>query len=75
MLQVPAHRPREDCLLQITAFGDELFHLVAMRDARYILLDDRPGIQLVGYVMAGGADQLDAALERRMIWPRTAECR
>ena len=41
-----------------------------MRDTRDILLDNRPGIQLVGYVMTGGADQLDAALERGMLMMR-----
>src|SRR5436309_2628109 len=41
-----------------------------MRDPNHILLDDRTIIKRLGDIVAGGTDQLDAALECLVIRPR-----
>ena len=42
----------------------ERVDVVAVRDADDVLLDDRPGVELLGHVVRGRADQLHAALAR-----------
>ena len=60
MLQVPAESAGENNALKIAALGDQVFHLVAMGDPGYVLLDDGAVIESLGDVMAGGSDELDA---------------
>src|ERR1700733_14660069 len=72
-VQVPAHGAGEYDALQIAAAGDEVFDLVAVRDAGHLLLDDGAVIEQVGDVMAGGADQLDAARMGCVIRPGSGE--
>ena len=69
-VEVPAHGAGEDHALQVAAPGDEIFHLVAVGDARHVLLDDGAVVEHLGDVVAGGADELDAARVGRMIRPR-----
>ena len=73
MVQVPLHGAREDHALQIAALLDEAWKLVVLRDARDVLLDDGAFVQLLGDVMAGCADQFDAALEGRVVRARAGE--
>src|SRR5438445_439013 len=66
-LQVPAHGAGEHDALEIAAARDQIVHLIAVGDARHILLDDGAVVEHLGDVMAGGADELDAAAMRRVI--------
>src|SRR5581483_4638981 len=74
-VEVPAHGPREHHALKVAATRDQIFHLVPMRDAGYILFDDRTVVQHLRHVVAGGSDQLDSPRMRRVIRPRTRERR
>ena len=64
---MPAHRPRKHNALQVTAPRHQILHLVAMRNPRHILLDDRPLVEHLGHVVAGRANQLYAARVRRVV--------
>src|SRR5256885_7067463 len=75
VLDVPAYGAREDHTLHVAAFAHHVFERVSVGDAGDVLLDDRPFVQHLGHVMAGGADQLHPALERAMIWLRSDERR
>src|SRR5581483_2704762 len=75
ILDMPAHRARQHRLLQLAPFLQQIVELVAVRDAAGRLLDDRPVVELLGHVVAGGADQLDAALVRLVIRLRADERR
>ena len=75
MLEMPADRPGERSALHIAALLNQISNLVAMRDSQDILLDNRTLVQFVRNVMAGCADQLDAALECRVIWARACKGR
>jgi hypothetical protein len=61
MLEVPAHGAGEDDAFKVASARDEVFDLVAMGDAGYILLDDRSVIEEAGDVVACRADKFDAA--------------
>src|ERR1019366_4872574 len=65
MFQVPGYRARQDDALQVAALADEIFHLLAMRDAHHVLFDDGAIVQHRGHVMAGGADQFGPAVKCR----------
>src|SRR5215472_7868436 len=65
-----SYSAREDDFFQIAAFADQVFHRVAVRDAHHILFDDGTIVEHFGDVVTGGADQLDAALERLMVGTR-----
>jgi hypothetical protein len=70
VFDVPADGAGEDDFFEVAAFTDKVFDSVAMRDANYILLDDGTIVEDFGDVMAGCADQFDAALEGLMVWAR-----
>jgi len=70
-----ANRVSEGLALDIPTLAHEIFDLVAMTDRGHALGDDRPGIQLGGDVMSGGADELHAALVRSQIGASTSEGR
>src|ERR1700710_3285993 len=69
------HRPRQHAAFDVAALANQILRRVAMADALDILVDDRTLIERAGDVMRGGADQLDAALMRLMVGPRTLEAR
>ena len=46
VLEVRAHRARQHHALQVLPLADHVGHRVAVRDARHVLLDNRPRIQL-----------------------------
>ena len=73
VLEVPADGAGKDDALKVASAGDEIFDLVAMRDAGDILLDDGPVVEHGGDVMAGGADELDSASVGRVIGASTDE--
>ena len=73
VLKVPAQCAGEHDAFQIATARDEVFYLVAMRDAGYILLDDGAVVEDAGDVMAGRADELDAARVSCVIGPRSNE--
>jgi hypothetical protein len=72
-IEVPADGAGKDDALEVAAAGDEVFHLVAVRDACHVLLDDGAVVEHFGDVVAGGADQLDAARVGSMVGPRSGE--
>src|SRR5208282_6328260 len=67
VFQMPAHGAREHDLLQVPTFAHHVLDCVAMGNAHHVLLDDRSFVQSGRDVMAGDADQLNAALEGLMI--------
>jgi hypothetical protein len=75
VFQVPGDGTREHYTLQVSAFANQVFHLLAMRDAHYVLLDDRAIVQDCRHVVAGGADQFDAAVKRGVVGTRSDESR
>ena len=58
---MPANGSGEHDAFQIAPLLDQVFELIAVRDAGDVLLDDRSVVENLGYVVAGRADQLDAA--------------
>src|SRR6202012_851820 len=75
ILQVTPHGPRQHAALDVAALAHEIVRRIAMADALDVLVDDRALVEVAGDVMRGGTDQLDAALMRLMIGPRTLEAR
>src|SRR5580700_6554282 len=57
MFEVPHYTARQHRALQIAAFFDQILNLVPMRNADYILFDDRTVIERRRDIVAGGADQ------------------
>ena len=74
-LDVPADRSGQNYFLQITAFLNELFNGIAVRDACDVLLDDGTIIEDFGDVVASCADEFYATVEGLMIGLRPNECR
>src|SRR5437868_7176478 len=64
---MPANGAGEHNFLQVAALLNHVLDSVAMGNAGYVLLDDRSFVEGGGDVMAGGADQLDAALKSLMV--------
>ena len=73
MVEVPLHGAREHHALQVAALLDERGELVVLRDAGDVLLDDGAFVEGFGDVVAGGADELDAAREGRVVGARAGE--
>src|ERR1022692_3480701 len=71
VVEVPLHCPREHRALDIPALFDQSFHLIAVRYAQHVLFDNRAVVKRRGDVMAGGADELHPAPERRVVRPRS----
>jgi hypothetical protein len=67
--EVPLDGAREHHTLQVAALPDERGELVVLGDAGDILLDDGAFVQGCGDVVAGGADELDAAGEGGVVRP------
>ncbi len=42
---MPADGARQNKSFEIAAAGNQILNLIAMRDARFILLDDRPIVE------------------------------
>jgi len=61
--------------LDVPADPHQVFHAVPVVDPLDILLDDRPGIQLLGHIVGRGTDQLDPTLIGLDIGTGTGECR
>src|ERR1700694_4830157 len=70
-----AYRARQHAPLDVAALADQIVGRIAMADTLDVLIDDRALIEVAGDVMGGSANQLDAALMRLMIRPRTLETR
>jgi putative transposase len=75
VVEVPADGSRQHHLFDVSTLRDQVVDLVAMRDPRDILLDDRALVEDVGHVVSRGADQLDPAVEGGVIRPGPGECR
>ena len=58
---------REHDALDVAADALELLDALPVRDARDVLLDDRPGVELLGDVVRRRADDLHAALARAAV--------
>jgi len=64
VLDVPTHGPGERDALDIPSDPGEFGDTVSVVDARDLLLDDRPLVELLGHVMGRRTDQLHAARMR-----------
>ena len=73
VLEVPADGARQHDAFQVATLLHQVFELIAMGDARDILLDDGAVVQHRGHVVAGGADQFHAPLEGRVVRLGAAE--
>jgi len=73
ILNVPADCAGEHHFFDVAAFFDELFDGVAVRDADYVLLDDRAIIEDFGDVVGSCSYQLDSSLESLMVRAGTDE--
>src|ERR1044072_8421734 len=62
VLAVVAQAAREDRALDVAGVLDHLLPRVAVVDADDVLFDDGAGVELLADVVAGGADELHAAL-------------
>ncbi len=47
LIQMPAHRAGKNNALEIAPAGDKILNLVAMRDARHVLLDNGPVVEQI----------------------------
>ena len=61
-VDVFAHGAREDYLLEVFSLHDEVGRGVLVGDADDVLLDDGACVEFGGHVVAGGTDDLHAAL-------------
>ncbi len=62
------HGTREYDFLQVAPFLHQVFDRVAVGNAHYILLDDRPLVEVRRDIMASGADQPNATLKSLVVW-------
>ena len=62
VLEVGAHGTGEHGRLEVAAGSGERGDVVAVADADRLLVDDRPLVEVVGGVVGGRADQLDATV-------------
>lgn len=67
VFEVVAQAAREYGFFDVFAVTHHGFDRVGVVDADHVLLDDRPLVELAGDVVAGRADQFDAALVRLMV--------
>src|ERR1700727_920104 len=58
VLAVPLHRAGQDATLDLGALPHERRHVVGVADPDHVLLDDRPGVELLGHIVRRRADQL-----------------
>ena len=73
IFNMPADGAREDYFLKIAPFANEVFDGIAMGDAHDVLFDNWAVVEDFGDVVAGCADQFNAALEGLVIRSRTDE--
>src|ERR1039457_563890 len=64
VVEVQRHRAGEHEALDVAPHALQLASALAVVDADDVLVDDRPVIELLGDVVRGRADQLDAPLAR-----------
>src|SRR5215207_2519852 len=75
ILQMPANRAGEDAPLDLASEADKVLHGVAVGYVRYVLVDDRPGVELLCYVVGSRADGLHAPLVGPAVRVRAGEGR
>jgi len=75
VLEVPFDGAGEHNTLDVTADELELLNALPVRHASDIVLDDRPGIELLRDVVSRGADDLDAPVARAAIGVSADESR
>jgi len=75
VFNVPADGAGENDLFQVAAFANEILHGIAVGDADYILFNDGTIVENFCDVVAGCADELDAAFESLMVRARADEGR
>src|SRR5689334_14217710 len=64
---MPADGTREHNFLQVAALLNHVLHSIAVGNAGHVLLDNWPLVEGRSHVMAGGADQLYAALKSLVV--------
>src|SRR5947209_18557317 len=74
VLDVPADGAGEDYFFQVAAFLQKIVECIAVRDANDVLLNDGTVIEDFGDGMAGGSDELYAALKCLVIRLSAHEC-
>lgn len=67
VFEVKAYAGDQGGAFEVGALADQVLDGVAVVDAAGGLFDDRPGVEFIGDVVAGGADEFDAALVRVMV--------
>src|SRR5882757_10172331 len=70
---VPGDRAREDGSFDVGSATSQFRCTCLMRHAHYVLLDDRPFVQIGGRVVRGGADELDSPAPRLFVGSGTGE--
>lgn len=73
VLEMPSNRPGEHKTLDVATNALELLDALSVRHASDILLDDRPGVELLRHIVSRCADDLDAAVAGTAIWVGTDE--
>jgi hypothetical protein len=58
VLAVPRHRPAQHGALDVGAQAGQVVDAVAVIDAHHVLFDDRPFVEIFGYVMCRCATSL-----------------
>ncbi len=74
-LEMPADGAGEDDAFEVASAGDEVFDLVAVGDASYVLLNDGAVVKDGSDVVAGCANQFDSAGVGGMVRARADESR
>ena len=74
VLDMVSNPTRQREALAVAAEADQILGLVVVLHAGNLLFNDRPLIQILGGVVAGGADELHPAFESAAIRIRTNEC-
>ena len=75
VVEMPGNGAGKHDALQIATARDEIFNLIAVGNARNILLDDGSVVESRGDVVAGGPDELDTTLVGGVVWARADEGR
>jgi hypothetical protein len=73
IFQVVAQAAGQHGLFDVLAIAHHVFRRVGVIDADHVLFDDGALVEFFGDVMAGGADQLDAAFVGLMVGPGADE--
>ena len=75
VFDVPGNRARQDQGLDVAPGSGAGLDAHRVIRTCHVLFDDRTLVQVLGHVVSGGADQLDAAIVRLLVGPRALKAR